>query len=102
QQELHGAGAGGYVVAKWAIVHTLGSGIAPYWNGYTAWGGADVVRDIVLVNPTNPVAQAQPASQAATAAYDAAVNAGGGVVLDGWGGVHVFGGAQVDIRGYAF
>src|SRR5207245_809194 len=65
-------------------------------------GGADVVRYMVLVNPTNPVAQAQPASQAAAAAYDAAVNAGGGVVLDGWGGVHVFGGAQVDIRGYAF
>jgi uncharacterized protein YvpB len=30
------------------------------------------------------------------------VNAGGGVVLDGWGGVHVFGGAQVNISGYPY
>ena len=102
QQKLHIVGAGGYAVAKWGIVQTFGSGIAPYWNGYTDWGGSDVVRDIVLVNPTNPLAQAQPVSQAATSAYDGAVNAGGGVVLDGWGGVHVFGGAQVNISGYPF
>ena len=102
QQKLHLVGGGGYAVAKWGIVEPFGSGISPYWNGYTDSGGSDVVRDIAIVNPTNPVAQPQPVSPAARAAYDGAVNAGGGVVLDGWGGVHVFGGAQVNISGYPF
>ena len=97
-QQLHLVGSigGGYAVAKWGIVQTFGSGVSPYWSGYTDDGGSDIVRDIALVNPTNPASQPEPSSQAATAAYQAAIHAGGGVVLDGWGGVHVFGGVILD------
>ena len=97
-QQLHliGSGAGGYAVARWGIVQTFGSGVSPYWNGYTDAGGWDILRDIALVNPTNPASQSQPVSAAAMAAYQAAIHAGGGVVLDGLGGIHPFGGVSLD------
>lgn len=91
-QKLHGTAAGGYVVAKWGVVTAYGSGVAPYWNGYTDFGSRDFIRDLVLVNPTNPTPSAQPVSADATATYQAWLRPHGGVLLDGWGGVHVFGG----------
>ena len=49
-QQLHLVGSGGYVVDKWGIVTAFGTGLSPNWNGYTDWGGRDIIRDIALVN----------------------------------------------------
>src|SRR5205823_7655765 len=83
---------GGYVVAQYGVVTTYGSGISPYWNGYFDWGAWQILRDIVLVNPTNPTPSAQPSSAAAVATYQSWLRPHGGVILDGYGGLHAFGG----------
>lgn len=99
-QKLHGTASGGYVVAKWGVITTYGSGVAPYWNGYNDFGSRDFIRDIVLVNPTNPTPTAQPVSADAMATYQAWLRPHGGVILDGWGGLHVFGGMVLN-QGFA-
>jgi uncharacterized protein YvpB len=98
-QKLHGTQTGGYIVPRYGVVTIYGSGVSPYWSGYTDWGSWDILRDIVLINPTNPTATAQPSSAAARATYQAWLRPHGGVILDGWGGLHPFGGMVLDQRG---
>jgi uncharacterized protein YvpB len=95
-QQLHGTAAAGFVVAKFGVITPYGSGISPYWDGYTDWGAGDVIRDIALLDPTNPTATAQPVSAAASATYQAWLRPHGGVTLDGLGGLHLFGGMVLD------
>jgi uncharacterized protein YvpB len=97
-QQLHGSASAGYVVARYGVVTTYG-GASPYWSGYSDWGSADIIRDIALVNATNPTPSAQPVSSGARAAYQSWTNPHGGVRLDGWGGLHPFGGMPLDTRG---
>ena len=98
-QQLHAAGNGGFAVAKLGVVSTYGNGVSPYWNGYADWNRWDILRDIVLVNPTNPTPSAQPVSAAAMADYQTRAQPRGGAVLDGWGGLHPFGGFLLDAEG---
>jgi uncharacterized protein YvpB len=95
-QQLHGTATAGYVVPKYGVITTYGSGISPYWSGYTDWGAGDLIRDIALLDPTNPTPTAQPVSGEASATYQAWLRPRGGVVLDGWGGLHPFGGMVLD------
>jgi uncharacterized protein YvpB len=91
-QKLHGTASTGYVVPQYGVITVYGSGFSPYWSGYSDWGSRDFVRDLVLVNPTNSSPSAQPASSEAMATYQAWLRPHGGVTLDGWGGLHPFGG----------
>lgn len=100
--KLRMSGVGEYVVARWGIVSLFGSGVSPYWSGYSDWGSWDIVRDIALVGNDNPSAQTQPVSAAAQARYAQAVAPRGGVVLDGWGGIHPFGGLTLTSSGYPY
>lgn len=92
-------GSAGYVVNKWGILTTFGSGVSPYWSGYSDWGSWDILRDIQLLDPTNPTPQTQPSSPAAVARFQATLQPHGGVLLDGYGGLHPFGGLSVDVAG---
>ena len=98
-QALHAAGGALYAVPRWGAISTLGTGVSPYWDGYSDWGSWDILRDLVLVGPSNPLAVAQPVSSAAGAALAWASRAHGGAVLDGWGGIHPFGGLALDTSG---
>jgi uncharacterized protein YvpB len=91
-QKLHGTTSMGYVVPQYGVITGYGSGLSPYWSGYSDWGSRDFLRDLLLLNPTNPSPSAQPASPEATAIYEAWLRPHGGVTLDGWGGLHPFGG----------
>ena len=95
-QQLHGTAAAGYIVPKYGVITAYGSGVSPYWSGYTDWGASDLLRDIVLLDPTNPTPSAQPVSAAASATYQAWLRPHGGVTLDGWGGLHLFSGMVLD------
>ena len=96
-QQLHAVGSRGYAVARLGVVTMYGSGVSPYWSGYGDWGTWDILRDIVLVNPTNPSPSAQPVSAAAMAAYQASPR--GGAALEGSGGIHTFGGLLLNAAG---
>ena len=98
-QQLHASANGGYVVARWGVVTTYGAGVSPYWSGYYDWGVLDIIRDVALLNPNNPTATAQPTSAEARATYQAWLKPHGGVLLDGWGGLHPFGGMVLDQPG---
>jgi uncharacterized protein YvpB len=97
-QQLHGAATSGHVVGKFGVITTYGAGVSPYWNGYGDFGSQDIMRDVVLINPSNPTPTAQPISPSAAAAYQSWTNPHGGVILDGWGGLHPFG-VGLDTRG---
>lgn len=96
-QQLHGGATGGYVVAKWGVTTIYGSGISPYWSGYSDWSSWDIIRDVVVVNPTNPTPTAQPSTAAASETYQAWLHPHGGVILDGYGGLHPFGGMVLNL-----
>ncbi|HEY0409077.1 MAG TPA: hypothetical protein VGE42_02305 [Candidatus Dormibacteraeota bacterium] len=99
-QALHAAGGGGlYAVPRWGAISVLGIGVAPYWGGYADWGSWDILRDLVLVGASNPQAVAQPVSSAAGAALAWWSRAHGGATLDGWGGIHPFGGLALNTAG---
>jgi len=98
-QQLHGSATGGYVVPRWGVITTYGTGVLPYWGGYSDWGASDIIRDIVLLDASNPTPAAQPSSAEARASYQAWLQPHGGVILDGWGGLHLFGGMVLDQAG---
>ena len=72
-QGFHGLDAGGYLVDRFGVVIPVGSIGSPYWDGYSDWGGWDIERDVVLVNPTRTPPVAQPVSGDAVAAHTEAV-----------------------------
>jgi uncharacterized protein YvpB len=65
---LHVTGGLAYVVERFGAVRTA-PGLAPSWQGYQDTGGADLVRDTVLLGPGDPAPVAQPVSVAAAIAY---------------------------------
>ena len=97
--QLHMTGAGGYAVAKLGVVTTFGSGVSPYWNGYHDLGTWDILRDIALINPTNPTPMAQPSSAEAMADYQTPLKPHGGIALEDSGGVRPFGGFLLNAFG---
>jgi uncharacterized protein YvpB len=71
--QLHATPNGGYAVAKWGPITSYGS-LSPYWGGYGDWGSWDILRDMVLVDPSNPNPTAQPISAGAADRLNGAVN----------------------------
>ncbi|PZR70852.1 MAG: hypothetical protein DLM66_02445 [Candidatus Dormiibacter spiritus] len=72
-----GTAVAGYVLDGWGGVHPFSAGARqspPYFTNGTAWPGWDIARGLVMRR-------------------DAAANAPGGWVLDGWGGLHAVGAA---------
>ena len=98
-QQLHGSATAGFVVGKFGVVTAYGSGIAPDWSGYADFGSRDLLSDIALTGPDGTTPTTQPVSQGAMAAYQSWANPRGGVILDGWGGIHPFGGMPLDTSG---
>ncbi|MGH7747113.1 MAG: hypothetical protein ACREQ5_20510, partial [Candidatus Dormibacteria bacterium] len=98
-QALHSDAGTLFAVPRWGAISVLGTGLAPYWTGYSDWGSWDILRDLVLVGPANPLPVAQPVSSAAAAALSWVSNAHGGATLDGWGGIHPFGGLALNTSG---
>ncbi len=76
---LHQTGFGWYSVARSGTVVSFAGGyVHPSWAHWTDWGSWDIVRDVALLNPTDPQAAPQPLSSDASAAYAAGV---GGLYL---------------------
>ena len=98
-QALHSDAGVLYAVPKWGQISVLGVGLAPYWNGYADWGSWDILRDVVLLGAADPSVTAQPVSAEASAALAWASRAHGGATLDGYGGVHPFGGLSLNTAG---
>lgn len=75
------------------------------WSGYSDWGSWSIVRDLYLSplpSGVAPTSTAQPVSTAATTAYRDAYRLRGGVTLDGWGGLHPFGGYPLNNGGASY
>lgn len=101
-----------WVVDEWGISAGAGAAGSPAaapetqsWTGYSDWGGWNIVRDLYL-SPlpagVAPTSTGQPVSAAAAVAYRDAYRPPGGVTLDGWGGLHPFGGYPLDNRGASY
>jgi uncharacterized protein YvpB len=87
-----------YAVGRFGKVleETTGAPMTPAWSGYPDWGNWDIARAAVLVSPSGG-SGAQPLSLMAQTAWQSATGPRGGALLDGWGGVHPFGGLNLDI-----
>ncbi|MHB8669735.1 MAG: hypothetical protein ACYDAD_04110 [Acidimicrobiales bacterium] len=108
-RQLHvvagGAAPSGYLVSRWGVIAPFGAGVAPSWSGYRDFGAWGIVADLVMAGGaagdgstpgSTPVAP-QPVSAAAMRSFQAAVRSvRGGVVLDGFGGLHPFGGMKLN------
>lgn len=98
-----------WAVDDWGITAGAGATSSPAaapettsWSGYSDWGRWNIVRDLYLSplpSGVAPTSTAQPVSDAAAIAYRDAYRPPGGVTLDGWGGLHPFGGYPLDNRG---
>jgi uncharacterized protein YvpB len=88
-----------WALAGWGVTRAVTSSpVASSWSGYPDWGSWNIVRDLVL-GPGNSGHASQPVSQSAGAAFRNAYRPSGGVTLDGWGGLHSWGGLSLDGAG---
>jgi uncharacterized protein YvpB len=99
--KIRGSSASGYVVGHWGTVQTWG-GVRPYWTGYSDWGTWDIERDVAVLRADNGQSTPQPQSASAAAIVAAAQRPSGGVTLDGFGGLHVFGATPVDTANFPY
>lgn len=101
-----------WAVDEWGISAGAGAAGSPAagpetksWSGYGDWGSWNIVRDLYLsplLSGVAPTSAAQPVSAAAAIAYRDAYRPPGGVTLDGWGGLHPFGGYPLDNHGASY
>lgn len=101
-----------WAVDDWGVTAGAGASGSPAatpetqsWSGYSDWGGWNIVRDLYvspLPSGVSPTSTAQPVSAAAITAYRDAYRPPGGVTLDGWGGLHPFGGYPLNIAGASY
>jgi uncharacterized protein YvpB len=72
---VHHSTFGWYSVARDGTVTPFAGGfVHPSWTGWTDWGGSDLVRDVALINPTDPLVPPQPLSGGAAQDYAAGIN----------------------------
>ena len=95
QLHLAADGASLYAVGHWGVV---GNAPSTDWTGYGDNGAWDATRDIVLFGSSGGTGQ-QPVSPSAQAYFDAATAPLGGITLDGYGGLHAFGGYPLNAPG---
>lgn len=97
-QALHDVSGHVYAVGRFGKVveETSGSPMTPNWSGYSDLGIFDHLRDIDLTSSVGGAGDAQPMSFMASAAWQEATGPRGGVVLDGFGGIHAFGGLALN------
>lgn len=111
-QHLH-ANADGtlWALADWGVTTGAGPTASPSipetasWSGYSDWGAWNILRDIhlaALPAGTTPTSAAQPVSAGALNAYRTTYRPPGGVSLDGWGGLHPFGGWPLNTAGAGY
>jgi len=74
-RHLHAVGSGFLLVGRNGVTDAAGNTGQPFWNNYSDWGGWDINRDVVVVNPSNPFVQAQPRSGGADQAFRSALTA---------------------------
>ena len=106
-RRLHMDDGGQYAMGEYGIVAQVGSGptLTPNWAGYKDWSADDIQRDLQLIYPDNQSTAAtpgsistfgplqQPASTGSTRSFMQQLLAiNGGLILDGYGGIHPFGG----------
>lgn len=99
-QALHDVGGHVYAVGRFGAVveETSGIPMSPSWSGYTDFGQDDAVRDVVLVGAGGGSGP-PPLSTMAQYAWRAELGPRGGVTLDGFGGLHPFGGLPLNTSG---
>ncbi|MBV8527688.1 MAG: C39 family peptidase [Candidatus Dormibacteraeota bacterium] len=101
-----------WAVDGWGVTAGAGAGSTPAaapetqsWAGYSDWGGWNILRDLYvspLPSGAAPTTTAQPVSTAAVTAYRDAYRPPGGVTLDGYGGLHTFGGYPLNNSGASY
>ena len=107
-RQLHVAtdGQSGFAVSRWGVVSVLGAATVPTWDGYADFGAWGIVRDVTPIAGSGGLSvagQPQPVSAAAMAAFQSAARGvHGGVTLDGFGGLHPFGGLALDTVGAGY
>ena len=67
-EQIHVARDVPYTVERWGAVAGLGRDLAPSWAGYADWGAWDILRDVVLLNPSDRDGGPQPVSAEAARA----------------------------------
>lgn len=98
--QLHDIGGVPYAVSSFGIVTDLsGGGLNPTWNGYQDYGSWNILRDVVLVSNAASATPPQPVSSLARAALYDLEGRDGGVILDGFGGLHPFGNVVLNTAG---
>jgi hypothetical protein len=98
--KVHSVSGAPYVVSRFGILNDASGGqIGTDWTSYSDSGSWDILRDIVLLPDASAHVSSQPVSHAALAAYNDYLGKNGGVVLDGYGGLHAFGRAEINIQG---
>jgi uncharacterized protein YvpB len=103
-QALHDVNGHVYAVGKFGktFEETSGSPMSPSWTGYRDWRNWDILRDIDLTSDVGGTGAAQPMSFMASYGWQGTTGPRGGVVLDGFGGVHPFGGLTLDSQNFSY
>jgi uncharacterized protein YvpB len=72
---MHQTNFGWYSVASdGAVVSFDGGYVHPAWTNWVDWGTWDIVRDVALINPTDPQVSPQPLSSAAAGGFSSGIN----------------------------
>lgn len=87
-----------WALADWGVTASVtGLPATSGWAGLPDWGGWNILRDVQV---SGAGTQSQPPlSQGAISAYRSMYRAPGGTMLDGYGGLHTFGGLTLNLWG---
>src|ERR1035437_7390400 len=94
---IHSVSGAPYVVSRFGLLADASNGkIGTDWTSYIDWGSWDIFQDMVLLPYASASVSSQPVSSPARAGYNDYLGKNGGATLDGYGGLHAFGRAQIN------